>query len=358
METDELDSTIEEVEEKLETLTRQIEEFEEESKIRTTAEHNLMFSQLRESIQTINSTMRFLDQDNIAKDDKCVDMPTRLCLEDRNVERTIVNEHTNTIYNSFSQLRKTVALGLKEVEGIKCQFSDFEVLLDNLRNDLDAAATRARALSDTTTSLLSSKESALEDVGRTLGEKQCGIKKLETELGGLQDLRHRMRKERITTLAASIVYPPIWREMFSLEIEARDRRLRIEELKERIKDEETRVLSLEKEKATLTQQRKSLVAVITNSKALNVRCEELSARALQACQLVESRLVEYHNLASQTEDFATWAGDLVGQATVMKLFGSSSRLRLQNITTKIVTQLLDNDHEDVKVVCIMDLKWR
>ncbi|KAI0100827.1 hypothetical protein GGR51DRAFT_563710 [Nemania sp. FL0031] len=345
MAVDDLDTEIRAVEKRLVTLTQRIEKFEEASRVKLASKQNTILSQLRDSVNAVNKTMLFLDQG----EDMYIDMVVGPLSEAQST-KDVVKKHSTSMHESFSQLRKTATSAVKQAEDVKSQFSEFDVQLDLLRKDLDAIATRVEGLYATARLTLGSKEREIQSTRRILEQKKGEIDSLEQELDDGNDERHRLRKKRAVAWASSIIFPPMVLRAVSLEFDASDLRAQMRELKEQIKGEELRTLSLLREKATLEGQKKSLAAVVANTKALIARCEPLSSSASETQQLVENKIVEYHDLVLRTDDFAAWTGDLTRQTNAFRLLGSSSRMQLKKSTTRIVTRLLEMDQPEVKLI--------
>ncbi|KAI1298072.1 hypothetical protein F5Y03DRAFT_274687 [Xylaria venustula] len=345
MAVDDLDAEIKAVEKRLVSLTQRIEKFEEASRVKMASKKNTILSQLRDSVNAVNKTMLFLDQG----EEMYIDMVVGPLLEAQST-KDVVKKHSTSMHESFLQLRKTATSAVKQAEDVKSQLGEFDVQLDLLRKDLDAIATRIESLYVTAGLTLGLKEKEIQKTKRILEQKKGEIDSLEEELDNGNNERHRLRKKRAVAWASSIIFPPMVLRAVSLEFDAGDLRARMRELKEQINDEELKTLSLLREKATLEGQKKSLAAVVSNTKALIARCEPLSSSASETQQLVEDKIVEYHDLVLRTDDFAAWTGDLTRHTNAFRLLGSSSRMQLQRSTTRIVTRLLEMDQAEVKLI--------
>ncbi|RWA04559.1 hypothetical protein EKO27_g10546 [Xylaria grammica] len=342
---DDLGAEIKAVEERLVTLTQGIEQFEEASRVTMASTQNTVLSQLRDSVNAVNKTMLFLDQGEDIYIDTVVGP-----LSEAQSTKDVVKKHSTSMHESFSQLRETATSAVKQAEDVKSMLSEFDVQLDILRKDLDAIATRAESLYAIARLALGSMEKEIQNTERILEQKKGEIASLERELGNGNDDRRRLRKKRSVAWASSIIFPPMVLRAVSLEFRASDLRARMRELKEQIKDEEPKTLSLLREKATLEGHKEILAAVVANTKALITRCEPLSSSASETQQLVENKIVEYHDLVLRADDFAAWTGDLTRQTNTFRLLGSSSRMQLQKSTTRIVTRLLEMDQAEVKLI--------
>ncbi|KAI1260538.1 hypothetical protein F5Y18DRAFT_250048 [Xylariaceae sp. FL1019] len=340
-----LETEIQAVEGRLVSLTRRIEEFEVDSRSRIAAKHQTMLGELRNSVDAVNRTMLFLHQGEDSYMDSVIG-----AVSEAQATKDIVRKHSAGMHESFLQLRKTATLAAKQAEDVKCQFSEFDVQLDVLRNDLDAVATLAELLFTIATSSLAEKEREVGKAKQTLLDKKEGIGYLEGQLDGDRDERHRLRKKRAKAWAASIIFPPVAIRAICLELIASDVRAQIRELKDQISCEESNILSLEREKITLETQKQALATVVANTKALIARCEPLTSSASETQTLVDSRIIEYHDLVLKTDDFASWTGDLSRQTNAFRLLGSSTRLQLQTSTAKIITRLLEMDQAEVKLI--------
>ncbi|KAI8626813.1 hypothetical protein F5Y19DRAFT_478026 [Xylariaceae sp. FL1651] len=350
MAVDDLDTEIKVIEERLVSLTRRIEKFEIDSKARIAAKHDTMLSELRDSVNVINRTILFLDQGEDTYIDSVIGP-----LTEPQATKEIVKKHSASMHENFTRLRTTATSAVKQAEDVKCQFSEFDVQLDILRKDLDFSAAQADSLFTMANSTLITKEVEIQKTKHTLDEKKGGIEYLEGRLEADKDERHRLRKKRAMAWASSIIFPPMVIRAVSLELDASDLRDQIKYLKEQIRNEEFRMRHLEREKATLDDQKKSLAAVVANTKALIARCEPLMSSAAETQKLVDSRIVEYHDLVLRTDDFASWTGDLSRQTNTFRLLGSSSRMQLQKSTARIITRLLEMDQAEVKLITA-DLK--
>ncbi|KAI0414026.1 hypothetical protein F5X98DRAFT_390252 [Xylaria grammica] len=345
MAVDDFDAEIKAVDERLVTLTQRIEQFEEASRVTMASTQNTVLSQLRDSVNAVNKTMLFLDQG----EDMYVDMVVGPLSEAQST-KDVVKKHSTSMHESFSQLRETATSAVKEAEDVKSMLSEFDVQLDILRKDLDAIATRVESLYAIARLALGSMEEEIQNTERILEQKKGEIDSLEKELGNGNDDRRRLRKKRSVAWASSIIFPPMVLRAVSLEFHASDLRARMRELKEQIKDEEPKALSLLREKATLEGRKEILAAVVANTKALIARCEPLSSSASETQQLVETKIVEYHDLVLRADDLAAWTGDLTRQTNAFRLLGSSSRMQLQKSTARIVTRLLEMDQAEVKLI--------
>ncbi|KAI0145524.1 hypothetical protein GGR57DRAFT_517016 [Xylariaceae sp. FL1272] len=350
MPVDDLDTEIKAVEERLVSLTRRIEKFEVESKSKIAENHKIMLGELRDSVNAVNKTMLFLGQGEDSYMDSVIGP-----LAEAQSTKDIVRKHSAIMHESFLQLRKTATSAVRQAEDVKCQFSEFDVQLDILRKDLDAVATQADLLFAMARSSLTEKEREFGKTRQTLEEKRQGIGYLEGRLDGDRDERHRLRKKRARAWAATVIFPPMAIRAISLELDASDLRAQIRELEDQISHEEFRMRYLEREKTLLGTQKEALATIVANTKALIARCEPLTSSASETQKLVDSRIVEYHDLVLKTDDFASWTGDLSRQTNAFRLLGSSTRLQLQTSTAKIVTRLLEMDQAEVKLITA-DLK--
>ncbi|GAW20802.1 hypothetical protein ANO14919_103130 [Xylariales sp. No.14919] len=352
MAVDDFDAEIKAVDERLVTLTQRIEQFEEASRVKMASTQNTVLSQLRDSVNAVNKTMLFLDQGEDMYIDTVVGP-----LSEAQSTKDVVKKHSTSMHESFSQLRETATSAVKQAEDVKSTLSEFDVQLDILRKDLDAIATRVESLYAIARLALGSMEEEIQNTERILEQKKGEIDSLEKELGNGNDDRRRLRKvaqrihlQKSVAWASSIIFPPMVLRAVSLEFHASDLRARMRELKEQIKDEEPKTLSLLREKATLEGRKEILAAVVANTKALIARCEPLSSSASETQQLVETKIVEYHDLVLRADDLAAWTGDLTRQTNAFRLLGSSSRMQLQKSTARIVTRLLEMDQAEVKLI--------
>ncbi|KAI0191873.1 hypothetical protein F4808DRAFT_381400 [Astrocystis sublimbata] len=346
-----LDTEIKAIEVRLVNLAERIATFEIDSRARIAATHKIMLGQLRDSVNDVNNTILFLEQGG---DDAYIDLVIGPLSEAQAI-KNVVKKHSGRMHASFSQLRTTAISAVKQAEDVKTQFSEFDVQLDLLRNDLDAVAAQADGLLAKAKATLDAKESELRKTKQTLQEKKNAIDTLEAELDGDKDERHRLRKKRAVAWASSVIFPPMVLRALSLELDASDLRAQMRGLKEQIECEELKTSSLERETATFEGQRKILAAIVANTRVLIARCEPLASNASETQKLVDSRIVEYHDLVLRTDEFASFTGDLTRQTNAFRLLGWSSRIQLQKSTGRIVTRLLEMDQAEVKLIT-MDLQ--
>ncbi|KAI0837718.1 hypothetical protein F5Y06DRAFT_270075 [Hypoxylon sp. FL0890] len=351
MAVDNLETEIKVVEERLVSLTRRIEKFEKDSKARIAAKHDTILSELRDSVNVVNRTMLFLGRQSEDTYVGSVIGP----LTGPQSTKEVVKMHSASMHENFARLRATATSAVKQAEDVKCQFSEFDVQLDILRQILDLTAARADLLFIMASSTLVTKELEIQKTKKTLNEKRGGIEHFKRRLDADKDEQQRLRKKRARAWVSSMIFPPMVIRAVSLELNASDLRDQIRYLEGQIRDEELRMRFLEREKTTLDDQKKSLAAIVANTKALIARCEPLTSSAAETQKLVDSRIVEYHDLVLRTDDFASCTGDLSRQTNAFRLLGSSSRMQLQKSTARIITRLLEIDQAEVKLITA-DLK--
>jgi len=186
-----LEKDIRDIQEKLTSLTRQIEKFEAESQATISADHSMMLSQLRESVESVYHTKHFLETGH-SRVIKHIDMIPGAWVEDRPT-KDAVKLHSEDIHAKFTSLRDTTKSALVRVEEIKEKCDDFDVSLDRIKNEVNAVMARAKGALDTAKSSLISKKTQLANTMSSLTEKQGQMQRMEAEMRSKKDDRDIMR---------------------------------------------------------------------------------------------------------------------------------------------------------------------
>jgi flagellin-like hook-associated protein FlgL len=186
-----LEKDIQDIQEKLARLSCEIEKFEAQSKTTISADHTMMLSQLRESVDAVHHTNHFLETGH-SRVIKHIHMIPGAWVEDIPTEDA-VKLHSEDIHAKFSSLRDTTKSALVRVEEIKEQCDDFDVSLDRITNEVKAVTTRAKSALGTAQSSLAAKETQLANTKKTLTEKQGQIQNMESQMKSKRDDRDIMR---------------------------------------------------------------------------------------------------------------------------------------------------------------------
>lgn len=197
---------IESVQEKLASLTIQIEAFEIVSQAVIKSDHNSILMELHQSVDSVERTILFLETSK-KKSAGLIEAPSRVpgAWHDDEAADGSVSGHVSDMHRNFSSLRRSARSALERVEGIKEECDDSDVLLDAIRTELESLTTRVKRSLKTAKSMLIIKEKEIQELKKTLKNEEEQISAMESKVEDKKDDRNVMRV--VSVLSESTLLP-------------------------------------------------------------------------------------------------------------------------------------------------------
>lgn len=192
---DNFEKEIESVQERLVSLTKQIEAFEAASQVVIKSDHNTILTELRESVNSVERTVLFLEASRM-KAAGLIEAPLRVpgAWHDKD-DAAIgsIGDHVSNMHRDFSNLRVSARSALERVEGIKEEYDDLDVELDTLRTELESLTIRVENSITLANSMLVTKEKETKELQQTLEREEGQIRVMESKMKAKKEDRNVMR---------------------------------------------------------------------------------------------------------------------------------------------------------------------
>ncbi|KAK4183818.1 hypothetical protein QBC35DRAFT_542145 [Podospora australis] len=356
---------VEQLETEFSDMKARLEAFEVKSKAEIEGDRNLMLSELRRTVGSVEGTA--LHVNNTDSNDGILV-----------TSQASVHRHIQDMDAAFSKLHDTASTGLERIQHIKKTFDDMDAGLSSLRVKLS--------------SLRSQSETALASVGQDLDTNRADIAQtkaqlestrserqtLQSKIGHRKSARNGLRVVRAMTWTTSLIFLPAAATGGGLEYVARsvispsntyflppapvsnhtmamtNRKMRhkLKSLQEEIDTTDVRLSSLHSKVEMAEARVTSLEQVLTSTRSLQARVDALEASSAEIKTLVDDRLREYQALKEATDEFGAWTRAVADQTAPMRLLKPDSRAGLRRTIGQIVRRLLERKEEgDVKAIC-------
>ena len=189
---------IESVQERLASLTRQIEAFEISSQEVIKSDQNSILVELRQSVDSVERAVLFLETSE-KKNAALIEAPLRVpgAWHDEEAVDGSASGHLSDMHQNFSNLRRLARSALERVEGIKEDCDDLDVLLDAIRNEVKSLTSRVNGSLKKAKSMLIIKEKEIQELKETLKNEEEKIRVMKRKVEGKKDDRNVMRVVRV-----------------------------------------------------------------------------------------------------------------------------------------------------------------
>jgi SMC interacting uncharacterized protein involved in chromosome segregation len=181
-----LKADVEEIQRDVDQLRTGLEDFENGSKIIIRDDQVCMFTALKESVDSVQTTFTLLDTRKTLAINH-TESHRKSTTQDKTHEAAL-RQHVTVVSSRFQTLQRSADRGLERVQGIKKKWDDYEAELRGIKIRLTSVLERCKTSRQNAEKLLEDKTTAMEKAWSTLD-----VQKTE-----LQELERKIESEKIT----------------------------------------------------------------------------------------------------------------------------------------------------------------
>lgn len=178
---------LERVQEQIQRLQDETDDFEKKSEIMIEDDQVTMFARLRASVESIERTQKFLETGG---SQPAANIEYKPDVEGKAASRALVRHYAVDLSVNFNDLRKAAGTGLNNVADVKVKWDDFDAEVCQLRTRIQTLAEGSQAAVTSAEQLLEQNERSTQQASETLKTQEIQLQELRTHVESTRDGRN------------------------------------------------------------------------------------------------------------------------------------------------------------------------
>jgi len=209
---------VEQIQQELTELKARLDVFEAKSRATIEADHTIVLSELRGSVDAVQGTVQYLETSRSPLAGYLESEAA--AFDEKTAQRAFVQRHLDQMGGRFTQLHVAALGGLERIETIKKSCDDMHEELGLLRMRLATLTARARASLDQAHTTLTDKLTQVREAKESLTSTENELRTLEANMEKETEAKNALLVGRIASWTITAIFPPMAAVAIGLEVTA------------------------------------------------------------------------------------------------------------------------------------------